>query len=162
MSGSFGQGNTLGSVQPPLTGGLSPSSVYRVWTWPQPFWAVPWHVPGRRTEVIQQGQGGRQDSKVSLPGGTDHMVSEAPIPQRFLCCPVEPTLTEHTVKDKVVKNFKTVIGKTLNPKWFLLLRMEPCAAANPVSNNPRRQMSVVTKIKEAGFRSLQWLGILCH
>lgn len=41
-----------------------------------------------------------------------------------------------------------VTGKALNPKWFPLLRMELCAAANAVSNNPQRQMNVITKIKE--------------
>ena len=71
------------------------------------------------------------------------------------------SLIKHTVKDKIVKNFKTVTGKKLNSKWFLRLRMEPCAAANSVSNNPLRQMNVITKIKEVWFRRLQWLDVLC-
>lgn len=54
-------------------------------------------------------------------------------------------LKKHKFKAKIIKNFKTVTGKALGPKWFL--RMELWDAASPVSNNHQRQVNAVPRSK---------------
>lgn len=162
MSGSFSHGDICG-VSAPLTGTgpqsqLSAEGVGLTPTLPE---LCPDPCQGRWRRSLSRGRKADRIAKRFSPRRAGPHARWSSHPPALPLLSHWTSLIKHTVKDKMVKNFKTVTGKTLNYKWFLRLRTEPCAAASSVSNNPLKQMNVITKIKEVWFRRLQWLDVLC-